>query len=695
MSSPSLDVQFELPNKLLEKTYSEIVESLTCPSCNGAQIRPSGLHPSATLNLGDAIADITSHLTAFTNSYSIILAIIKMIGCIIEVVCAIANPFALIPAVVRLFAECLPEFVLIFPFFVVPCIIFCFLKIFLAIFQYIITYIAPIIKDLLTNIDDLRDAFTKDNKDAQQAVAFKLSGLLQELFSVVGILSVLGAIFTMIEALLKQGIGIPCSGGSGSTCLGCSDPMCPAIIQVESFTGSDGSITILLSGESSGVFTILFSSASRKADFLKIKNNNLFPSELNFTNLTTDELPYIMSVAGNNFAVRGIDSAGNLSLSSIQNEFTDDGYLSVYKPINVPPYYATVSNPNIRFATLSPTFTSSMIPVSITDPKTYIEIQETRPDASLNTGIWELKQFVDEYSVIITRTDGENWAGDNSEKSPEPFLLWRLIPTAPVAGIDLPFKFTTHHDVLLKFGLIGTGCHPAVQDARNILIAQYPELGDGNLTNAGYGNIPDLNALISDLNAQLATLGPADKDYILDNYDSLQTALENLDLVTPLTDYTADLLAYAKLICPLVLDAQNTPFVAAPAIKEVGNSISIRITPLNRSGAAIAAFGLPSGTMTIEATHSSGQLSDFVEIFDSEGQPTGTFEALLTSIQPGKIQLTATICGKELVEFNGTTLETRVLSVEFVLPEAQVGRDTAITGEVSNEPLGKSSGAGE
>lgn len=669
MASPQLDIQFELPEKPLEKTYNEIVEFLTCPSCNGAQIRPSGLLPSATLNLGDAIADITSHLTSFANGYGMILTVIKMIGCLIEVICAINNPFALIPAVVRLFSECLPEFILLFPLFVVPCIIFSFIKIFLAIVEYILTYIAPTIEDLINNIQDLKDAFINDNKDAQEAVAFKLAGLLQELFSIIGILSVLGAIFTIIQSLISQGVGIPCSDGEG-TCDACSDPLCPDIIQSDSVSGNDGRLTILYS--SNGIsFTLRFLSLSRRGDFLNIRNNHLFPRELDFNNLPVDELPYILNVSGDDFAVTGIDSYGALSLSAIPNEFLADGYLSSFKGIT------PVLDPNIRFATDTSTFTSS---------SQYIEIQETRNTATGNNGIWQISEFIDEYNVIITRTDSNNWDGDNTSLDPEPFLLWRLISNAPSVGINLSYTFKTNHDILLKYGLIGTGCHPAIKEARQSSANRFPEL-EQNTSLSAFGSFPDLNALINDLNTQLATLGQADKDYILDNYDSLNTALSNLDLETSLDNFSNDLINYSKNICSLVVDVQNTPFDVNPKISIIGEKVIINITPVNYSGSPLS-LGLPPGVLEINITPSSGQLSSLTEILDSDGNQTGTFQAELTSFDPKKITLTAEVCNKIISIFNGTTLVPKTLEVEFVLP-ADEAVDPAIIKEVSSEPLGK------
>ena len=119
------------------------MEQISCLCSGGAVIKPGSL-PSATINLGYIVVDHSKLLAAFTSIYSMIAVILKTIACIIDVLCALPNPFATIKAVIRLFGTCLPDLILLFPQFAIPAIIICIIKIILAIIEYITEVIIPI-----------------------------------------------------------------------------------------------------------------------------------------------------------------------------------------------------------------------------------------------------------------------------------------------------------------------------------------------------------------------------------------------------------------------------------------------------------------------------------------------------------------------------------------------------------------------
>jgi aspartate ammonia-lyase len=166
-----------------------------------------------------------------------------MISCIIDVICALVNPFSLIFAIIRLFGTCLPDFILIFPQFAIPAKIMCIIKIILSIVDYILNVIVPIIEEIISNIQNLYEAFAKKNEDAQAAIAFKIVALFKEIFNILGILTALLPLWEMVKALLKLGIGIPC-GGKGGSCVGCGDDQCPEAIQQYNIAGNDGVMTV-------------------------------------------------------------------------------------------------------------------------------------------------------------------------------------------------------------------------------------------------------------------------------------------------------------------------------------------------------------------------------------------------------------------------------------------------------------------
>src|SRR4030067_1393771 len=103
--------ELDLPTDLLEDLL-ELMGKL------GA-LFPSGLFKAnpdfGMKNVLDFIANILSQLAPFLSFYNFIMAALNLIICIIEVLCAIPNPFAVAAKLKRLFAECLPPFLNLFP----------------------------------------------------------------------------------------------------------------------------------------------------------------------------------------------------------------------------------------------------------------------------------------------------------------------------------------------------------------------------------------------------------------------------------------------------------------------------------------------------------------------------------------------------------------------------------------------------
>lgn len=669
MTAPNIPTQFDLPEKEQEQTYTELVSSLNCVCSGGVLIRPSGLLPSATVNIGDTIASITSHLTSFTSAYSMFLSLLRMITCIIEVICSLTNPFSLISAVIRLFSECLPLLILMFPLFLIPTIILCLIKIILSIIDYILESIVPIIEDIYRNIEDIRSAFSDGNKDAQVAVAFKISALIQELINIVGILAVLGALTEMIKSLMALGVGIPCSDGDGSVCVACGSERCPSLIQQDKISGTDGKIFFFYFDDDN--YKLMFSSPSKSENFKTIRE--FFPSGLDYDNIPQDELPYLLNADGRSFAITSIEPNGNLNVVSVPNEFLDDGYFSTSAE------GTPIIDPFIRFGTNTNTFNSSMVGRKI-------EIQDTRENTENNMGTWEIVEFYDNYNVRIEKIGGIlTWAGSNTEINPEPFLLWRLIPEDPIEKENLTFSIDIHHDVLIKHGVIGAGCHPAIKSAREGVVNRFPELGegDGSLNSAGLGNLPDVNALFNKLNDKLKLLGDPTTDAVLDGYNDLETALNNLDLETDLNTFAGDMRAYALKLCALIFDPEKTEVVVSPSIQSIGNDVFIQIIPKNKSGTNLA-FDLPENMLEVIVENDLGDISPVEEIFDQDGETTGIFQTTLSSKNPVSVNLKIKICERYVSDFNGATLVDRDITATFITPE-----DYRNMIETSTEPLGK------
>ena len=108
-------------------------------------IPPGALKPALNPNFGkdvfDAIMKLLDQFMPFLMLYKFFLPILNLIICIIEVLCALMNPFKLIRALKRLFRTCIPEFLNLFPIFALICMIISLLLLLLELILYIISQI--------------------------------------------------------------------------------------------------------------------------------------------------------------------------------------------------------------------------------------------------------------------------------------------------------------------------------------------------------------------------------------------------------------------------------------------------------------------------------------------------------------------------------------------------------------------------
>jgi hypothetical protein len=672
MTAPLIPTQFNLPpNGNQPTTYPDMLDLLNCSCIAGSLIRPS-TPPTATINLGDIIADMAKLVTAFTSVYKWVSVILKMIACIIDVLCALPNPFATIAAVIRLFTICFPEFLSLFPQFAILLLIICLIKIILSIIEYIITVLIPLIQDIIQNIQDIKEAFSTGNQDAIMAVSFKIVSLFEELRSLLGLLALLNPIFEMIKALLSAGISIPCLGGDDKT----PDPQCPAVLQQYSIDGTDGCMTVIYNGEGPFDFSLLFSSSDRRKDFITIRD--FFPSGIDYSEVKSeDKLAFNLKEGTNSYAVKSVDVVGNLYLFLVSPEMNPDGYLSTlvnYMGIPLP----VINPPFVRFASATGGFEDAY--------GKYLEIRDTREDCSANSGTWIIDEVYDAYNVKLKRSI-DVWVKPSSSMNPDPFIYWKFAPVAPEPGCDKHFSVIINHAELMRHNMISVGCHPAVKASTAALSNRYPEIMAGVVNLGITAPLPDLTALINNVNGAVDKVAPKDMDtqYVQDNYDLIE---ENIGEMAPeifgyLNQFKDDSLVYLQDVMPKVLDVEKSTLDAQPRIQIVGEPINVEVSAYDRSGDKMGK-GLPPGTVLVNIFTTAGELSSVAEILDAYGSVTGDFSAVLNSQKPTKATLTAKIFDKYISDFDGYNLIPKTVEVEFVDSNEMIRR--RISG--SPEPLG-------
>lgn len=162
--------------------------------------------------------------------YKFFLPILELIICIIEVLCALVNPFAVIGALDRLFTQCIPAFLNLFPIFALIIMIISLLLLLLALIEYLIEQIICFILALIKNILALVAAFEIGSAVGVLAIANKLASLLCIFQNLFVLLALFGIIIQVIKDILGLVFAIPpCEGGNNSNC--CGPLTCPALVQ--------------------------------------------------------------------------------------------------------------------------------------------------------------------------------------------------------------------------------------------------------------------------------------------------------------------------------------------------------------------------------------------------------------------------------------------------------------------------------
>jgi hypothetical protein len=210
-------------------------------------VPPGPLMPQLNANFGkdifDGIMKLLDQFMPFLMLYKFFLPILEIIICIIEVLCALMNPFKLIPAINRLLTQCIPAFLNMFPPFAFIIMIISLLLLILALVEYIINKIIAMIEYLLKNILGLEQAFQYGDANGVLAIVAKLGAQLCVFQNLFVLLSIFDTIIQIIKDILNLIFHIPpCSdGGSGDQNSCCTPDVCPEIVKTE-YTNMTGTL---------------------------------------------------------------------------------------------------------------------------------------------------------------------------------------------------------------------------------------------------------------------------------------------------------------------------------------------------------------------------------------------------------------------------------------------------------------------
>lgn len=474
-------------------------------------IMKPGIFPNFTKDIFDGIMSLLDKFFPFLMLYKFFLPVLDLIICIIEVLCALLNPFKLPGKIRRLFRQCIPAFLSLFPIFALIVMLLSLLFLLLALVEYIISEIIKLINLLLKNIKTIVKALSKADQPTILGVIQKIGMIICAFQNLFVVLSIFKIIIDLIKDMVALAFSIPpCDDGNSINAdEGCCTPdVCPQFIRnnetIIRTTGKlqyfkrisqDAGLSSVLSGLPAGFLT----SDLRKESWQFYDDSaSIQEALINITHAY--DLP-----VGDDTVFFPTDATYTETTPPKQVPYTVDMKL-FYNPTNwgridaKGPRFIKINNCIVKFAP-STTFTNfnnstSAIAngVLILTGGTAIEF-DTGEQIFINNFPANLESFVHMDPIINTS------------------------PTFPPVFNDgytynnIEYTFHINHEVLLQKALITLGCLPLVALDRTFINTTFAGNAGLNLTllrdllNRSNGNVfPDTEAAQNCLETAVAAL---------------------------------------------------------------------------------------------------------------------------------------------------------------------------------------------
>jgi hypothetical protein len=239
-SIPGLGLPFSVPKNPfgdislpdgIPEDLIDLIDRIFALFPQGIKFQPAT--DAMTKGIWDALASLFNQLAPFLGLYKFFQALLNIILCIIDVFCALMNPWATLRAVKRLFKRCLPDFLSLFPWLALIIMILALILLLIALIEYIIQIIEAYINQILANLKILSRAIQVKDSDATLAAVQKISFVLCLIEQLFTILMGIGALIAIIQPLMGITGRSVCQGGNSSggpdDC--CTDDFCPPFIR--------------------------------------------------------------------------------------------------------------------------------------------------------------------------------------------------------------------------------------------------------------------------------------------------------------------------------------------------------------------------------------------------------------------------------------------------------------------------------
>ena len=237
LSLPGLGLPFSIPKppfsdisipEGIPEDIISLIDRIFALFPQGIKFTPNA--DALTKGIWDVLASLFNQLAPFLAFYKFIQALLNIILCIIDVLCALFNPWATVRALKRLFKKCLPDFLSLFPWVALVVMILALMLLLIEVVKYIVTIITSYINQIIENIKVLSRAFTVADSDAILAAVNKISYLICMIEQLFSIFLAISAILAIIKPLMEiSGRGVCRGGHNGDSC--CTEDFCPDFIR--------------------------------------------------------------------------------------------------------------------------------------------------------------------------------------------------------------------------------------------------------------------------------------------------------------------------------------------------------------------------------------------------------------------------------------------------------------------------------
>lgn len=661
---PFSPLQVPLPNIDLP---TDLVEDLLALMQRLQALFPSSIF-KANLDTGmknvmDFIADILSQLAPFLSFYNFIMAALNLIVCIIEVLCAIPDPLSVASKLKKLFAECLPPFLLLFPWLALIAMILSLILLILALLEYILNTILGLIQQLIENIILLQSGLTLQDAESTLAAAQKIASLLCLVENLMAIFIAIAAVVAIIQSLAQFFGSAICDEGDEEGC--CPEEICPTFIRENKEIQVTNGVLLYhskigpdlsSSGLPSSLTGQLGSNLTLRPERWQLYDNDSDPEfSINLIITPTESEFHGKSIFYPEQSFDAETLPGKAPYTVDMTLFLDP----------------TVFNPSLGEAR---TFVIKDC-IVVRKPINGLKSFDNSIDTSIGSGTFELE------GGLVFEEDGETPV----ELSGSQLALNDFIHQSDTIDVDLPsvddgymvtdveFVWKPNHPALADFNLITVGCFPEVSVEKAVQNAFLQSEGVG----AVIDRLPDLGTLSDDiLDTQQCVQDSINKFRESINVESAEVfRTEVSDCIGDLQEKMTDLFCDAFDEAVSVFKSE---FSIDPDIQFTTRSIEISVI-LKDGGGTNISTGLPEECLDdilgdgyqdpkLYGEVTLGDISDFE--YDAEN---GVFVAKITSDQSGSGELTVFYDDQPLTEVvtglafdTPSSLETKVVSYTFV-----------------------------